>query len=65
MDVADQAQECLERAMREVMRPRPVSTRESAEVCMDCGEPIPESRRRAVPGCVRCVDCQQEHDHDR
>lgn len=27
-------------------------------VCIDCGEEIPEKRRRAVPGCRRCIDCQ-------
>ena len=26
--------------------------------CMDCGEGIPEMRRRAVAGCRRCIDCQ-------
>jgi phage/conjugal plasmid C-4 type zinc finger TraR family protein len=25
-------------------------------VC-DCGEPIPEARRRAVPGTDKCFDC--------
>ncbi|RWE48556.1 MAG: hypothetical protein EOS79_08460 [Mesorhizobium sp.] len=24
----------------------------------DCGEPIPEARRQAMPGCRRCVDCE-------
>ena len=28
--------------------------------CVDCGEPIPEARRRAVPGCQRCIDCQAD-----
>lgn len=28
--------------------------------CEDCGEEIPEARRRAVPGCARCVRCQTE-----
>lgn len=28
-------------------------------VCEDCGEPIPEKRLAAAPGCVRCVDCQK------
>jgi len=27
--------------------------------CSDCGEEIPEARRRAAPGCTRCVDCQE------
>lgn len=33
---------------------------DSAEFCEDpgCGEPIPEPRRRAVPGCRLCVACQ-------
>lgn len=26
--------------------------------CEDCGDPIPEPRRKALPGCVTCVDCQ-------
>lgn len=31
----------------------------SALVC-DCGEEIPETRRRLAPGCTRCIDCQTE-----
>ena len=27
--------------------------------CEECGEPIPEARRVAVPGVRRCVRCQQ------
>lgn len=30
--------------------------------CLDCGEPIPVARRRALPGALRCVACQSEHD---
>jgi len=30
--------------------------------CEDCGEPIPEARRRAVPAVRRCVACQEGHD---
>ena len=30
---------------------------ESAEDCADCGEPIPEARRVAVPGVKLCIDC--------
>lgn len=32
--------------------------------CEDCGEPIPEARRKAVPGVRRCVACQEAHDAD-
>ena len=35
---------------------------ESLTHCEDCGEPIPEARRRAVPGVRRCVACQSEAD---
>lgn len=35
---------------------------ESLLYCEDCGEMIPEARRRAVPGVRRCVRCQEEVD---
>lgn len=34
----------------------------SREVCEDCDEPIPEARRHAIPGVLRCVRCQSELD---
>ena len=33
--------------------------------CADCGEPIPEARRRAQPGVTLCVPCQTEADRAR
>ena len=33
---------------------------ESAKECDDCGEEIPEARRKAAIGCIRCVFCQQK-----
>jgi phage/conjugal plasmid C-4 type zinc finger TraR family protein len=35
----------------------------SALECADCGEPILEARRMAVPGCTGCIGCQKEHEH--
>ncbi|MGM0936288.1 MAG: TraR/DksA family transcriptional regulator [Pseudomonadota bacterium] len=35
---------------------RPVGV--SAFTCEECGCPIPEQRRIASIGCVRCIDCQ-------
>ena len=35
---------------------------ESETHCQECGEPIPEARRRAVPGVRFCVPCQSERD---
>ncbi|MBU6198413.1 MAG: DksA/TraR family C4-type zinc finger protein [Xanthomonadaceae bacterium] len=30
--------------------------------CEECEAPIPEARRKAVPGVRLCVSCQTEHD---
>ncbi len=35
---------------------------DSAAFCEDCGDAIPAARRRAVPGCLLCVDCQGAHE---
>lgn len=32
--------------------------------CEECGEPIPEARRRAMPGARRCLACQNAHDEE-
>jgi phage/conjugal plasmid C-4 type zinc finger TraR family protein len=34
----------------------------SAEFCDNCGEPIPERRRAALPGVRTCIICQAERD---
>lgn len=36
--------------------------RVSATDCVDCGEPIPEARRMALPGVQLCVECQGDRD---
>ena len=33
-----------------------------SEICEDCGGPIPERRRQALPGTRTCVPCQSERD---
>lgn len=33
--------------------------------CAECGDPIPEGRRQAIPGAWFCADCQQWHDEQR
>lgn len=35
---------------------------ESLKVCEECGEPIPEARRKAIPGVRLCITCQQDKD---
>ncbi|ADN76262.1 transcriptional regulator, TraR/DksA family [Ferrimonas balearica DSM 9799] len=34
----------------------------SAPFCIECDEPIPAARRRALPGVQRCVACQSQAD---
>ncbi|ASJ72624.1 DksA/TraR family C4-type zinc finger protein [Granulosicoccus antarcticus] len=38
---------------------------ESLVDCEECGEPIPEARRRAVSGVRLCVTCQENADEHR
>ncbi|MGI9228748.1 MAG: DksA/TraR family C4-type zinc finger protein [Gammaproteobacteria bacterium] len=37
---------------------------ESLTHCAECDEPIPEARRKAIPGVRLCVECQQEREQD-
>ena len=49
-----------------VLRARAETPRgESAEECDDCGEPIPEACRQALPGVRTCVACQSARDANR
>jgi len=43
-------------ALAEHQRNRP--TGPAATICEECGEEIPEKRRRIIPGCRRCRECQ-------
>ncbi|MEA3029609.1 MAG: hypothetical protein QOG13_934 [Sphingomonadales bacterium] len=38
---------------------------EEVDACDDCGEEIPERRRRALPGTRTCVTCQSARDASR
>ncbi len=35
---------------------------EGSEFCDECGDLIPEARRKALPGTRTCVPCQSERD---
>lgn len=35
---------------------------EGTEDCVECGDLIPEARRRAMPGVTTCVPCQSGRD---
>jgi phage/conjugal plasmid C-4 type zinc finger TraR family protein len=41
---------------------RRVAQGDSAMLCAECDEPIPEARRQAVPGVKLCIACQSGHD---
>ncbi len=46
-----------------VMRARArMPTGEGETHCAECGEAIPEARRRALPGVRTCIACQSERD---
>jgi phage/conjugal plasmid C-4 type zinc finger TraR family protein len=58
--VQDQIAHSLE---DEVARARGrLPTGESLLVCQECGEAIPEARRKALPGVRFCLACQEERD---
>lgn len=61
-DVADRAQAQMEQlaALQQKYQAKPTwLVLNAVRFCDDCGEKIPEARIKAVPYCVRCVDCQE------
>lgn len=61
MDEIDYAQERQDAELRRLITAQvyALPRGESAKECLECGEPIPEDRRQAMPGCRFCVDCQE------
>ena len=43
----------------------PLNLREGVISCIDCGDEIPEKRLKAVPGCLRCIECQKDFESTR
>lgn len=58
--VQDQIDSTIDDAVARARRELPRG--ESNKFCDECGEPIPEARRQAIPGVRYCVKCQQEKD---
>jgi phage/conjugal plasmid C-4 type zinc finger TraR family protein len=58
--VQDQIDASIEDAVKRARSHLPRG--ESAEYCDNCEEPIPEARRKAIPGVRLCVPCQQDLD---
>lgn len=46
----------------ERLRARSGPQGESASECAECGEEIPEARRKALPGVKLFIDCQEARD---
>ena len=46
----------------ERMKTRRAPVGESATLCAECDEPIPEARRAAIPGVKLCIECQRARD---
>lgn len=67
-DVYDRAQELELRQREQALARQAAASRmlgASLTHCDDCGEPIPEARRKAAPGCTRCIDCQSRRETRR
>ena len=58
--VQDQIDATVEDAIRRTRDQLPRG--ESLANCEDCDKPIPEARRKAVPGVRLCIACQAERD---
>ncbi len=57
-DEAEHAIILAENALHAV-RQNLYTSSESATECEDCGEEIPEARRKAMPGVFQCVHCRE------
>ena len=61
--VQDQIDDTLKDALLRARAGLPAG--ESLDECEECGEPIPEARRNALPGVRTCVPCQSQRDARR
>lgn len=61
--VNDQIEVSTQEALARARRRQPSG--ESLCDCAECGEPIPEPRRVALPGVRLCLDCASEQDRRR
>jgi len=62
-DAADKGSVYMQRELEgQIARVRSeaAGANEGPRECEDCGEPIPDARRRAMPGCTRCIRCQEK-----
>jgi|GEM_PF-555250 len=68
MDQVDMAEKLITEHLERVIaaaRGITINTRANrtpVKKCVECNDLIPVKRRRAIPGCVRCVDCEEDHE---
>lgn len=60
--VQEQIEATIDDALERARRNLPQGA--SRHDCAECGEPIPEARRKALPGVQLCINCQAERDAD-
>jgi phage/conjugal plasmid C-4 type zinc finger TraR family protein len=60
--VNDQIDASIEDELKRMKALRRLPEGESLTRCAECDEPIPEARRRAIPGVKLCVECQAVRD---
>lgn len=58
--VTDQAEDTINDAVARCRVQIPNGS--GTDHCIECGNPIPEARKKALPGSVMCVPCQSELD---
>lgn len=59
--VQDQIDDTVDEAVQRARSQLPKG--ESLHHCEECDAPIPEARRKALPGVRLCVNCQAAKDH--
>ena len=63
-DDIDLASKRIDAEMQALLRVLPTFDTASLDECQDCGEETP-SKRRAIGGVKRCVDCQNHFEGRR
>lgn len=59
-DIVDVSQKCVEFLLdRQIARSRWKFIPPSAHHCVTCSLPIPQARRKAIPGVKACIKCQR------
>lgn len=62
-EIIDQANELVEQNINQAIQAHRLNhSAVSATHCEECGDNLPEARRKAYPGCTMCVSCHGEQE---